>query len=297
LRATRLSRDIWQSERDQLRNRVCPWITDRLQRGLRGEKHPVYDFLFEYYSYRPAHLERYTPGLGVFLEGVTRADLDWPKLFTCDAAGAVLLPSETLLKRLPTVRWGVRFLRTTLERPPVFHCFGLHEWAMVYKTTDVRHRRTPLRLSEVEIADFVDSQRLSCTHFDAFRFFTPDATPLNRYQLDRYAVTEHDQPGCIHVNMDLYKWAFHVAPMTSSRTIVAAFDLARQAREIDMRASPYDLESLGFESIRIETKAGREEYVAYQRQLFDASQPIRASLLHEYEAIESELSALATKSI
>jgi hypothetical protein len=292
-----LAEHFWRSERDDLRRQVKPWTIDRLQRGLRGEKHPVYDFLFEYYSYRPAHLERYTPGLGIVLEGANPADLDWPKLFTCAAAGAVLLPNETLLKRLPTVRWGVRFLRATLERPPVYHCFGLHEWAMVYKTNDVRHRRTPLRLAEREIAAFVDSQRLCCTHFDAFRFFSPDATLLNRYQLDRYAVAAHDQPGCIHVNMDLYKWAFHVAPMTSSRTIVAAFDLARQAREIDMRASPYDLEGLGFEPIRIETKAGREEYVAYQRHIFEASQPIRAKLLQEYETIERELSAVATRSI
>ena len=29
----------------------------------------------------------------------------------------------------------------------------------------------------------VDAHQLSCTHFDAFRFFTPDAVPLNRRPL------------------------------------------------------------------------------------------------------------------
>ena len=39
---------------DYLRQ-VRPWAEDRSRRMSRGEKHPVYDFLFEYYSFRPAH--------------------------------------------------------------------------------------------------------------------------------------------------------------------------------------------------------------------------------------------------
>jgi hypothetical protein len=287
----RLAEHVWRSERDDLRRRVRPWTTDRLERGRHGEKHPVYDFLFEYYSYRPAHLERYSPGLNITLEGAQLADVNWPKLFTVHADGITLQPNPALIRRLPAVRWGVRFLCATLERDPTFHCFGLHEWAMVYRADEVRHQQTPLRLPPNEIAAYVESQRLTCTHFDAFRFFTPTAAPLNRHQLDRYDVTAHDQPGCLHVNMDLYKWAFHIAPLTSSRIVIDAFDLARRAREIDMRASPYDLTHLGFEPIPIETKSGREEYIAHQRQLYEASQPLRARLLHEYEAIESALSA------
>jgi hypothetical protein len=287
----RLAPEFWRSERDELRQRVRPWTSDRLERGLRGEKHPVYDFLFEYYSYRPAHLERYSPGLGITMEGAVAADVDWPKLFTVDTAGATLPPGPALILRLPAVRWGIRFLRATLQRDPVFHCFGLHEWAMVYRTDEVRHAKTPLRLTEPEITAFVDSQRLCCTHFDAYRFFTRAATPLNRHQLNRYSVAELDQPGCIHVNMDLYKWAFHVAPMTSSRIVVEAFDLARRAREIDMRASPYDLRSKGFEPLRIEARQGREEYVALQRDLYFQAQPIRTRLLAEYERIEALLSS------
>lgn len=291
-RVDHLPQQVWRAERAELRRRVRPWTAARVARGLRGEKHPVHDFLFEYYAYRPAHLERYSPGLSVTLDGASRADLDWERFFTVANDGATILACPALLKRLPAVRWGVQFLRATLERPPVFHCFGLHEWAMVYKADEVRHRRTPLRLTPGEIGAFVESQRLCCTHFDAYRFFTPDAAPLNRTRLSRAGVTANDQAGCIHANMDLYKWAFHVAPMTSSRVIVEAFELAREAREIDMRASPYDLASLGFAPIRIETKDGREEYVAYQRKLYEQSQPVRTRLLEEYERTESLLAGV-----
>src|SRR5579883_982461 len=59
----------WQSARDTYLARVRPWAEDRTRRMARHEKHPVYDFLFEYYSFRPAHLLRWTPGFGVILEG------------------------------------------------------------------------------------------------------------------------------------------------------------------------------------------------------------------------------------
>jgi len=114
---------------------------------------------------------------------------------------------------LPMVRWCIQLLKATLERVPVFHCFGLHEWAMVYRSEEVRHEQVPLRLHRDELARFVENQNLCCTHFDAFRFFTPKAAPRNRIQLNRYSQLEHDQPGCIHANMDLYKWAFTLAPL------------------------------------------------------------------------------------
>lgn len=46
--------------------------------------------------------------------------------------------------------------------------------------------------------------------------------------------------------MDLYKWAFKFAPFIPSELIADCFALARDIREIDMRASPYDFAPLGF---------------------------------------------------
>lgn len=51
-------------------------------------------------------------------------------------------------------------LETTSARAPVFHCFGLHEWAMLYRPAsaedrgvDARsvHQTLPLRVSQEEV--------------------------------------------------------------------------------------------------------------------------------------------------
>ncbi len=47
--------------------RVRPWIEPRLRRMSLQQKHPVDDFLFEYYPNRPAQLLRWHPGMGVVL--------------------------------------------------------------------------------------------------------------------------------------------------------------------------------------------------------------------------------------
>lgn len=85
--------------------------------------------------------------------------------------------------------------------------------------------------------------------------------------------------------MDLYKFAHKIAPWCSSDLIADAFLLAVEARTIDMRASPYDLSSLGFKAIRIESAAGREEYVQEQRQLAERATPIRTRLLAVYRSL------------
>jgi hypothetical protein len=106
--------------------------------------------------------------------------------------------------------------------------------------------------------------------------------PRNRWELSRAATTEHDQPGCLHVNMDLYRFAYKIAPFCPSKVLADAFDLARKAREIDMRASPYDLRMYGFPPLKIETPEGRAEYVELQREMHQSGQPIRDQLLGIY---------------
>jgi hypothetical protein len=185
------------------------------------------------------------------------------------------------------LNWAIDYQKAILEREPNFNCFGLHEWAMVYRVPEVRHAATPLRLSGEEIASVVEAQGLRCTHYDAFRFFTPEAAPRNRIALSRSNTVEHDQGGCIHANMDLYKFAYTIAPFTTSELVADCFELAAKVREIDMRASPYDLRELGFEPIRIEEKQGREEYVGLQRSLADAAKPLRIRLIAEYGRLRS----------
>jgi hypothetical protein len=166
-------------------------------------------------------------------------------------------------------------------RPASFACFGLHEWAMVYRQPhdQVRHRDYPLRLSAAETALTVEAGGVCCTHFDAFRFFTAAARPLNRYQPVRATTMQLEQRGCLHANMDLYKWAFKLAPFTPSELVADCFAFALDIREIDMRASPYDLRSLGFEPIAVETAEGRAEYERHQRRFATLGEPLRTRLI------------------
>ncbi len=277
----RVELNAWRAARADYLARVEPWAVARTRRMARHEKHPVYDFLFEYYSFRPAHLLRWTPGFGTELEGATRADIVWTEFVEGD--NALSLPAGAFPEhRVSYLVWAVTYLEAVLAREPSFACLGLHEWAMVYRDPNVRHPYVPLRLSRAETDAVVDSQPLRCTHYDAFRFFTPPAVRLNRWELARATTADHDQPGCIHANMDLYRFAYKIAPFCPSDVVADAFDVARAAREVDMRASPYDLSGYGFAPVKIETRAGREEYVELQRGLADRARPVRERVLGVY---------------
>jgi hypothetical protein len=152
---------------------------------------------------------------------------------------------------------------------------------------EVRHSSHPLRLTPDEIVDVVDEVGLRCTHIDAFRFFTPAAVPLNAHEPTRATQHEWEQPGCVHANMDLYKYAMWFSPFVGSDLIADCFALARDARELDMRAAPYDLADLGYEPIRVETAEGRVEYAMRQRELASAAASLRAHLVTEVSALRA----------
>ena len=275
-----LAEPIWRARRLAHEQRVHGWIDPRRARQTRGEKHPVEDFLFEYYRFRPRELLRWHPGPDVVLAGEgAREYLRWPEYHETDG-GVALNVAAFAPSRRATLVWLRGLLRNTQERPPHFGCFGLHEWAMVYRLPpeEIRHVGWPLRFPPGEIARIVEAQPLRCTHFDAFRFFTPAARPLNRLQPERATVADHEQRGCLHANMDLYKWAFKLAPFTPSELTDGCFALARDIREVDMRASPYDLHQLGYAPIAIEAPEGRAEYEVFQRTFAERSQPLRTEL-------------------
>jgi hypothetical protein len=279
-----LPREVWDLRARLHRQRVQPWIAPYLQQKSRQAKHPVYDFLFQYYSFRPAQLARWSPGPNVAIEAGQIDDLPGsPKTWERADQGWKVVPFPNA--RREYLEWAIRFLGTTAMRDPNFCCFGLHEWAMVYREESVRHSDVPLRLSRSAIASVVDSQNLVCTHFDAFRFFTEPARKRNQTALRRETTVEMDQSGCIHVNMDLYRFCYKIAPWIESELLADAFELARFAREIDMRASPYQLQEIGFEPIRVETADGRAEYVRFQRKIFERALPIRHRVLAAYRRL------------
>ncbi|MBY8852136.1 3-methyladenine DNA glycosylase, partial [Saccharothrix sp. MB29] len=103
--------------------------------------------------------------------------------------------------------------------------------------------------------------------------FTPDARPRNTLQPTRETQVELEQPGCLHANMDLFKWAYKLDPATPSELVADCFELAARVRELDMRASPYDLSALGYGPVAVETAEGRAEYVRRQAAFAEESGP------------------------
>lgn len=245
-------------------------------RASRGEKHPVEDFLFTYYSYKPAILRRWHPGPGVVLEDADeRAGWRWYRAID----GGVDVDAAAFREQRGSLYRGVvNLLRATAARPAQFGCFGLHEWAMTYRADEVRHA-VPLRLGRAGTDAVVEAHDLRCTHFDAFRFFTPEAVPRNRTPLTRDDQPMWEQPGCLHAGMDVYKWAVKLGPLVPGDVLLDAFELARDIRTLDMEASPYDLADWGYSPVAIETPDGKAQYVARQRALSERAQVLRGAVL------------------
>jgi len=278
---TVLPESVWRARQRAHEARVRAWTDPHQARAARGEKHPVWDFLMEYYPFRPAWLRRWHPGPDVVLAGEAAGEfLRW-KEYAATADGVAVTVAALTPGRREFAQWLRNLLAAMQARPAFFGCHGLHEWAMVYRQSadDRRHAQWPLRLPPAELERLVSSAGVTCTHFDAFRFFTPAARPLNRLQPTRETAPAQEQRGCLHANMDLYKWAFKLAPFTPAELVADCFDLAQQIREVDMRASPYDFRALGFAPIAIETPAGRSEYEAHQRAFAAAGEPLRDSLI------------------
>jgi hypothetical protein len=156
---------------------------------------------------------------------------------------------------------------------------------MVYRSEAPRHSSLPLRLGAVGTDAVVESIPLRCSHFDAYRFFTTAAAPRNTSTLTREGQVQSEQPGCVHANMDLYKWCYKLGPLSDSDLLMDCLDLAAYARAIDMRASPYDLAGYGFEPIRIDEPAGRSEYVREQAVIAERAAPLRKALLRRCEQL------------
>ncbi|MCI4675695.1 3-methyladenine DNA glycosylase [Candidatus Mycolicibacterium alkanivorans] len=279
-----LAEDDWLDRAAAHRERVEAFTAPHRRRAQRGEAHPVWDFLFTYYSLRPRQLRVWHPGYGTALAGTSAAQYLNRAGYVTTSSG-VTVGESYLPARLDTVGFIAGLLRATAERPAQYGCFGMHEWAMVYRTDDVRHDRVPLRLGTAGTDAVVESMPLRCSHFDAFRFFTPAAAPRNHGALSRETQIDWEQPACLHANMDLYKWAYKLGPLADSQLLLNCLQLAADARELDMRASPYDLTDFGFQPIAVEEPGGRAEYVRRQGAVAERAAPLRAALLERCEQL------------
>src|SRR5690349_724062 len=102
-----LPQEAWAAAAAAHEERIDRYVAPHLARRAAGLQHPVFDFLFTYYSFRPAQLRRWTPGFGV--------DPD--------------VTPEHVASQRPLVEALHRLLSATARRAGSFGCFGLHEWA------------------------------------------------------------------------------------------------------------------------------------------------------------------------
>lgn len=287
------------------------------ERKGRGEKHPVEDFLFHYYPFSPARLRRWHPGwetaydaaadpvphttpmADVQVGGERSWYIDERAADGAGSDGAASGGAVRTLRRADVGRYlaeradALGFMARLLQessmsqRTPQFGCLGLHEWAMVHRLREgeLRHESLPLRLGQEGTDAVVARERLVCSHIDAFRFFTPAARPLNAHAPTRERQVELDNPACLHVGMDLYKWAMKLVPLAPSALVLDCFEHARELRVLDMEASPYDVRPLGYGVVPIETPAGKAEYVRRQRALAERSDALRQRILATIEPL------------
>ncbi len=248
----------WRARALAHREHVQQWTRPRRERRARGEAHPVHDFLFQYYTYSAGQLEAWHPAPHELLVGTPETR----ELFT----GPVYRATDGVIRRdaraLSTggrakLEGVLHVLTATRDRPANFGCFGIHEWAMVYGGHDVRHAQiAPLRLPQAQVSALVESRPVACRHFDAVRFLAPEAKPMNRVPLEWATRYGREQPGCVHANMDLYRWAFTAMRWIGSDLLWRCFELATELRVLDMQAGPYDLRAMGFDPVRVETPEG-----------------------------------------
>ena len=271
-------------------------------------RHPVYNFMLEYYALKGAkstrRLGRWSPALsadGVLLEGASSADIDCGRLSPRGAietrSGICYDPREfqrgASREQCSSFLWYRSILSATSDAAPVLHCFGLHEWAMQYQPEGAPpppsakyQAHLPLRVSREQINAAVERSGVSCTHVDALRYFAPAAAPLNKHgsTLQRSQQPDLEQPACVHAAMDLLKIALKLHPWLPAELVGDALEVAIEARTLDVIASPYDLRSYGLEPICIEEESGRAEFKERQLALMARVQPVRTQLLRAYDA-------------
>lgn len=296
-----LAEPEWRARAAAHEARADALTADHRARRARNETHPVEDFLYTYYPTRPAQLRRWHPGVGVVLAGAGAERAGWRhyRAVGARAADTDMAPDaevdrdDLVDRRGDTLRFVDALLGATADRPPHLGCFGLHEWAMVYRTDDTRHP-VPLRLGAAGTDAVVETATIRCSHYDAYRFFSPDAAGRNTLAPTRARQVELEQPGCLHAGMDLHKWASKLGPGVPGELLLDCFELARDVRTLDMRASPYDLAAWGYDAVRIETPAGRAEYVRAQQDFAERGAVLRHRLLDVVRALVPTASGVTT---
>ena len=179
---------------------ITNWAVSAMAHKLRVEKllqgnlykdpnHPIYNFIFNYFFFKPSTLFQYSAGLDAILalDESFQKFLN-PKGLSKNSDGIFYDPNLHFRtqNQKESITFTLSLLQSVYGRAPSFCCFGLHEWAMLYRVNESGNmpskcsprQALPLRLSQDDIKKIVESNNIRCSHIDAFRFFTPLARYL-----------------------------------------------------------------------------------------------------------------------
>ena len=245
-----------------------------------GVAHPVEDFLFTYYSYRPASLRRWHPGLGVELDRrASRAFERRRGLRSLHAGRRDARPGADVRR---TGRIRSRWIRRPARAPPprappdARHASACTNgpWSTARPADEVRHAAYPLRLGAAgNRRGGGDAPHHAAATSTRFASSPSRARPLNVLQPTRESPA---RPRATRLPARR-RWTSTSGPTSCARSRhrswwPTASRWPARFRVVDMRAAPYDLQlSLGVEPIRIETPEGKGAYVTAQRSFATAS--------------------------
>lgn len=85
-----LPAEVWIPREQAHRDRADEFTAPHRRRAQRGETHPVWDFLFRYYSLRPGQLRVWHPGYGTALSGAQARRYLRRSGYLCSAAGVTV---------------------------------------------------------------------------------------------------------------------------------------------------------------------------------------------------------------
>ena len=123
VQALLMTRPEWQEVMSQHHSVVEPWVRPRLTRRSHGLKHPVDDFLFEYYPISPNKLMTWHPGYGTYLEA-TADDLEvFPHVIYEFRNNLIQLRQSWIEQRIEQIHATQNFLTVTSQRPTRTGCF------------------------------------------------------------------------------------------------------------------------------------------------------------------------------
>ena len=328
---TKLPTSFWEQEalthRKELDGMLYPPGECLKTRQHMVKTHPIYNFLHTYYRYSSKNLRYYSPGIDVVMEAEkvtsssdsksiknsnkrkpeshsSQLDPKYVHLSDNECCSYILPSTATTDPDSPfgwiTLGRNRDLLMNTASRAPFYGCFGYHEWAMLYsgrsqglsEPLPSHQKEVPIRVTQDVIDDVVETMGLRCTHYDAYRFFHPSMQPLNSvHPLTRTNQIEHEQSGCLHAAMDLFKYAYQIYPFISSSLLRACIHVALTARKLDMRASPYDTTNVLYcgPPICVETLEGRNQYQEEQKSLAVEAAIVREQLIQGYDLVLSKL--------